>query len=136
MTKGRIALAVLVAILVALVSGWLWGASGRHDMERALGDAELRLDLAEARGAALAARASLFTLNFGDASRELQNAKEAAERARKRMEEQGHREPMQHVSTAIARLDEAQRLAVKVDQSANKHAADAVKALEAARGGQ
>ena len=41
------------ALLAAGLGGWLWGASGRWEMDRALRAAELRSDLVEARAAVL-----------------------------------------------------------------------------------
>jgi hypothetical protein len=49
-------LAIGVALLVALGAGWVWGASGRSDLTRALRIAELRDGLLEGRAAVLDAR--------------------------------------------------------------------------------
>ena len=48
--------AIGVALLVALGAGWVWGASGRSDLNRALRIAELRDGLLEGRAAVLDAR--------------------------------------------------------------------------------
>ena len=49
-------LGIAVALVVALGAGWVWGAWGRSDTNRALRIAELRNGLLEGRAAALDAR--------------------------------------------------------------------------------
>ena len=75
MTRGRLYLIILVALIVTLGLGYAWGASGRWTVEIALEDSRQQLDLAGARADLLEARVSLYNNNFGDASRRLEDAK-------------------------------------------------------------
>jgi hypothetical protein len=63
------------ALIVAVGCGWLWGASGRWTAERAMHALEVRQDLVEGRSALLDARIAVYSVNFGDASRHLENAR-------------------------------------------------------------
>ncbi len=68
-------LVMLVALALAVLGGWIWGARGHWRAEDALARAGVGLHLANARGNMLAARVHLFEVNFGDASRSLETAK-------------------------------------------------------------
>jgi hypothetical protein len=70
-------LGIGVALVVALGAGWVWGASGRSDLNRALRIAELRDGLLEGRAAVLDARLDIYSVNFGEASRHLEAARSA-----------------------------------------------------------
>ena len=82
MTRGRILLAIVIALVVCLGLGYAWGASGRAVVQTALEDSRQQLDLAEARGALLDARVSLYNNNFGDASRRFEESKDPLRRSR------------------------------------------------------
>ena len=69
MTRTKLIASAAVTLIVMLGVGYLWGASGRFSLQNALDDTRQQLDLAEARGALLEARVSLYNVNFGDASR-------------------------------------------------------------------
>jgi len=75
---AKLVFGIAVGLAVALLAGWIWGASGRSDMARALQTSELRV------------------------------------------------EPLQ---TALARVDDAQRMTGKLDQSANARAGEAAKSV-------
>ena len=120
----------IAAVLVALLAGFLWGASGRSTIERALERAELRNELLEARSAALAARTDIYNTNFGEASRHLEEARASVTRAAQRLEALDREEEMQLLQSAQGPIEEAQRLASKLDLGANARAAEAVKTLE------
>jgi hypothetical protein len=126
MTRSKVLLAVLGALIVCLGLGYAWGASGRSIAEGALTDVRQQLDIAEARGRILDARVSLYNINFGDATRSLEEAKDPLRRVRDRYRDDGRREAASAMETALQRLDEAQRLAGKLDQSANAKAAEAL----------
>ena len=49
---AKMILGGVAVVLVALLAGFLWGASGRSTITRALERSELRNELLEARGAA------------------------------------------------------------------------------------
>src|SRR6266852_3528843 len=74
MKTTKVALGVVAAVLIAVLAGYLWGSAGRRTAEREVQGVTLRIDLIEARGALLAARVDLYNVNFGNASRHLQEA--------------------------------------------------------------
>src|SRR5919197_6565554 len=111
MTRGKLALTVVVLLVVAVGLGFAWGASGRISSQHALDEFMQQLDLAEARGHILEARVSLYNVNFGDAQRQLDDAKAPLQRARDRYQAAGKREAADNLSAAVAQVQEAQRLA-------------------------
>jgi hypothetical protein len=124
-------LGVFVAMMVALGAGWLWGSSGRWDAERIVGAAQLRSDLFEARSSVLGARVDLYNLNFGNASRQFEDAKGLLRRATERLKSAGREEDAKRLDSALARIDEAQKMAGRLDQGANSRAADAEQTIAA-----
>jgi len=134
MNTVRLALWGLLGALLVLGAGWLWGASGRWDAQSALQDAQQRLRLADARGALAQARVDLFELNYGQASRHLQQARDSLNEAGRRLESGGGQPLADGVKEALARTVEAQELAASVNTSANERAAEALKALDRAAG--
>ena len=129
---AKLALAVVVAVIVVVGLGYAWGASGRSAMQSALDDARQRLDIAEARGNVLDARVSLYNMNFGDASRRFEEAKLPLRRIRDRFEDLGNTDAVRSLSAALEHLDEAQRLAGKLDPAANSKAGEALEAIKVA----
>jgi hypothetical protein len=120
---------MLVALALAVLGGWIWGAAGQSRTEAALARAGVGLHLANARGNMLASRVSLFEVNFGDASRSLESARadlltaaEAFDRLRLKGEAASARE-------VVARVDDARQLAGRLDQTANARLAEAVRLL-------
>ena len=130
MNRLKLGLGILVGLLVALSAAWLWGASGKRDLQRALDAAELRNDLLAARGAVLSARVDLYINNFGDASRDFEAARASLRRAGDRLKTLGRDEDVKRLAVALARIDEAQQLAGKLDQTANARAADAARPID------
>ena len=118
-----------VALLVALGGGWVWGASGRADISRALQLAELRDSLLEGRVAVLEARLDIYSVNFGEASRHLEVARTALRAADARLNDLGRQEEATQMKTALTRIDEAQRMAGQLNQNANSLAADAARTI-------
>ena len=114
-------------MVVALFAGWIWGASGRSDMARALQTSELRGELLGARAAVLDARVAIYSVNFGEASRHLEDARGLLGRADERLKSLGRDDEVRQVQTALASIDDAQRMAGKLDQSANSRAGEAAK---------
>jgi len=129
---AKLALAVVVAVIVVVGLGYAWGASGRSAMQSALDDARQRLDIAEARGNVLDARVSLYNMNFGDASRRFEEAKVPLRRIRDRFVDLGNTDAVRSLSAALEHLDEAQRLAGKLDPAANSKAGEALEAIKVA----
>jgi len=118
-------------LLVALLAGWIWGASGRSDATRALETAALRGELLGARAAILDARVAIYSVNFGEASGHLENARGLLRRAEERFKRLVRDNEVKQVQEALTTIDDAQRMAGKLDQSANSRAGDAAKMLAA-----
>jgi hypothetical protein len=122
-------LAIGVALLVTLGAGWIWGASGRATVSRALAAAELRAGLLQGRAALLDARLDIYSVNFGEASRHFEVARSALRPAIGRLNSLGRSEDAKRVEAALTRIDEAQRMAGQLNQDANALAAEAAKAI-------
>ena len=123
----KLVLGITVALAIALFAGWIWGRSGRSDMVRALQTSELRSELLGARSAVLDARVAVYSVNFGEASRHLEGARGLLGRADERLKSLGRDDEVRQVQTALASIDDAQRMAGKLDQSANSRAGEAAK---------
>lgn len=129
---GRLALIGFVAAIVFVGLGYAWGASGRRAAQALLDDTREALDAAAARGHVLEARVSLYNMNFGDASRQLEEAKVPLRRLRQSYVDEGRDSAVRGVSAALERVDDAQRLSGKLDQSANSKAGEALEAIRVA----
>jgi hypothetical protein len=126
---AKLVLGIVGGLLVALLAGWIWGRSGQSDTVRALQTAELRGDLLGARAAVLDARVAIYSVNFGEASGHLENARDLLHRADERLKSRGWSDEVKYVATALAGIDDAQRLAGKLDQNANSRAGEAARIL-------
>ena len=129
MTKLKLILGVAAGLVVALLAGWIWGVWGRSDLAGALQSSELRAELLGARAAVLDARVAIYSVNFGEASRHLEDARGLLGRADERLKRLGRDDAVRHVQTAQAGIDDAQRMAGKLDQSANSRAGEAAKLI-------
>ena len=118
-----------LAVLVALGAGWAWGASGKSNFDQALRAAELRNSLFEGRAAVLDARLDIYSVNFGEASRHFEAARDVLRVADARLTALGRQEDAKRLELALTRIDEAQRLAGQLNQGANAVAADAAKTI-------
>ena len=125
-------MSAVVGVLVTLGVGFVWGASGRFSIQNALDETKQRLDLAEARGALLEARVSLYNVNFGDASRHFEEAKAPLRSARERYQQIGKNAAAGSLTAALEHIEEGQRLAGSLDQAANSKANDALEAIRVA----
>jgi hypothetical protein len=132
MSRSRIALAAFGALVIALGVGYAMGGSGRYTLQNALDEARGRLDIAEARGHLLESRVSLYNVNFGDASRHFEEAKAPLRRVRERLQSEGRNAAAGSIAAALEHAEEGQRLAGKLDQSANAKANDALEAIRVA----
>lgn len=132
MARNKLVLYACPALLVAVGIGFVWGASGRHALQRALDDVRQQRDLAEARGHLLEARVSLYNVNFGDASRHFESSKAPLRRIRERYQRRGTNAAAGTIAAALEHAEEAQRLAGKLDQAANSRANDALEAIRVA----
>jgi hypothetical protein len=132
MTNARIALTAVVVLVVVLGLGYAWGSSGRRVVQSALDESRQQLDVAEARGAILDARVSLYNNNFGDASRRFEDAKTALRRVKDRLQDAGESREASSIDAALRHIDEAQVLAGKLDPSSNTRAGEALEAIRVA----
>ena len=129
---GKLVLIAAIVLVVVLGLGYAWGSAGRSAMQSALDDSRQRLDIAEARGEVLDARVSLYNMNFGDASRRFEEAKVPLRRIRQRLVDLGSTDAVRSISAALEHLEEAQRLAGKLDPAANNKAGEALEAIKVA----
>ena len=125
----KLVLGIAAGVAVALLAGLIWGRSDRSDIARALQNAELRGDLLGARAAVLDSRVAIYSVNFGEASRHLEGARGLLRRADDRLKSLGRDDESKLVLTALASIDDAQRMAGKLDQSANSRAGEAAKTI-------
>jgi len=132
MTRTKLVLAALVAAIVIVGIGYAMGGSGRYQLQSALDETRERLDVAEARGHLLEARVSLYNVNFGDASKHFEESKAPLRRVRERFQRVGKNAAAGSIAAAMAHVDEAQRLAGKLDQASNAKANDALEAIRVA----
>ena len=129
---GKLLLIGLVTAIVLVGLGYAWGASGRRALQTAVDDTHQQLDVADARGQLLDARVALYNMNFGDASRRFEEAKVPLRRIRQRYVDGGQDDAARSLAAALERVDEAQRLAGKLDQASNSKAGEALEALKVA----
>jgi len=126
---AKLILGIAGGLLVALFVGWLIGVSGRSDATRTLATTELRGELLGARAAILDARVAIYSVNFGEASQHLENARGLLRRAEERFKSLARDDEVKQVQAALMTIDDAQRMAGKLDQSANSRAGEAAKML-------
>jgi hypothetical protein len=126
---ARLVLGITGGLLVALLAGWIWGTSGQSDATRALETAELKGELLGARAAILDARVAIYSVNFGEASGHLENARGLLRRAEERLKRLVLDDQVKQVQAALTCIDDAQRMAGKLDQSANSRAGEVVKTI-------
>src|SRR5688572_11042016 len=124
---AKLILGIAGGLLVALFVGWLIGASGQSDATRTFATTELRGELLGARAAILDARVAIYSVNFGEASQHLENARGLLRRAEERFKSLARDDEVKQVQAALATIDDAQRMAGKLDQSANSRAGEAAK---------
>ena len=132
MTRTKLVLAAFVAAVVIAGIGYAMGGSGRYQLQSSLDETRQRLDVAEARGHLLEARVSLYNVNFGDASKHFEESKAPLRRVRDRFQRVGKNAASGSIAAAMAHVDEAQRLAGKLDQASNAKANDALEAIRVA----
>jgi hypothetical protein len=130
MNYAKLSLWVVVAVLVALLAGFLWGRSGKSSAESRLRDAELQATLADARAQLLAARVDIFEVNFGRAGQHLQGARHSLQEAAQRLSDAGRTDEASRVKDVGARAAQAQEQAGRLDQSANTGLSQAIALLD------
>jgi hypothetical protein len=122
-------LVMLVALALAVLGGWIWGAAGQSRAEAALSRAGVGLHLSNARANMLAARVDLFEVNFGEASRNLERAKADLVTAAEAFDRLRLTEQAAAAREVAARVDDAKQLAGRLDQTANTRLAEALRLL-------
>ena len=132
-SRGKLFLWSVVALLVCVLGGYVWGRSGRGELQTTVDDVKQQLDLAEARGEILDGRVSLYNNNFGDASRHFESAKAPLQRVKQRYQDDSKREAVASIDSAMTLIDEAQRMAGKLDPAANNKAGQALESIKAAK---
>jgi hypothetical protein len=132
MTARTFGIITLIALALFGI-GWLTGASGRSGAVQERQDFEQRAAFAEARAHVLEGRVSLFQINFGAASQQFDRARATIELLQTRLRERGDADRAGKLEIALARIRDAQRLAVAVDASAQNAAEEALRAIDAAR---
>ncbi|HSK10316.1 MAG TPA: hypothetical protein VK911_12130 [Vicinamibacterales bacterium] len=130
MTKTRLILFGLLGMVVVLLIGYVWGAAGRGQAEDRQRELETRLLLTQAQRTLATARVDLFELNYGEASRRLEEARRLLDRLRATIDREGPREAAPGVVEALAATTEAQRFLAEMNQAAGSRAADALRALQ------
>ena len=125
----KLVLGIAAGLVVALLAGWIWGRSDRSEVARALQTSELRGELLGARAAVLDARVAIYSVNFGDASSHLEGARGLLGRADERLKSLGRDDEVRQLQAALTSIDDAQRMAGKLDQSANARAGEAAKVI-------
>lgn len=127
-------LAIVAAVVLgAVLAGWVYGASGRSDVEQARRAAVQRADINEARALVSEGQVAVFQLNFGDAAKRFEAARIPVERVQASLRETGQAERAGRLEIALSHLRDAQRLAVSLDANARTAADAAIKALAASQ---
>jgi hypothetical protein len=129
MMKGKLVLGIAVGLMVSLLAGWFGRARGRSDMGRALQTSELRGELLGARAAVLDARVAIYSINFGEASGHLEDGLALLGRADARLKSLGRDDEVGRVQMALASIEDARRMAGKLDPGANARAGEAARML-------
>src|SRR5262245_31041038 len=129
---GKLVLIGAIVALVVLGLGYGWGASGRAALQTALDGAGQRLDIAEARGYLLDARVNLYNNNFGEARRQFEDSKAPLRRTKQRYSDAGNADAARSIAAALDYVEEAQRLAGKLEPAANTKAGEALEAIKVA----
>jgi hypothetical protein len=125
MTRLKLGMWVGLAIVLAAALGWLYGWSGSRAATSQLEETRLRMSLLTARVQILDARVNIYSVNFGDASRNLEYSKPSLTTARALLENAGRRDLVDKIDAALRSTTEAQQLASKLSQDANGRAGEA-----------
>jgi hypothetical protein len=129
MTRVQTFGAVVLAVVVAGLVGFLYGRSGGSEDRTQLAAIRLRLQLAEARVQVLDARVGLYLVNFGEATGHLAAAKNLATGARERLAADRRADLTAKLDQAVAHLDAAHEQASRLNQDANSRAGEAARLL-------
>lgn len=121
----------LLALLLAVLAGWVWGAWGASGRERERREVEVRLALTEARSRVLQAQLGFHRLAFDEARRRLGTAKRPLDWARSQLQARGRTDLARRLTEALAYVAEAQVLSVQLDPAGSTRARAAIEAIDA-----
>lgn len=113
------------ALIITAIVAWWSGASGKRKVSRLLEASAQRLRWVEARSRLLEARVDLYAVNFGDAARHLDESKTILRSASPPLTHRRSADDVKQLQLAVTAIDEAQRLALNMDQGANTRVAEA-----------
>jgi hypothetical protein len=129
MNRLKLGMWIALAVVLAGVLGWLYGWSGGRSSAAALESTRLRTSLLQARIQILDARINIYSINFGDASRNLEYSKRELTTARSLLENAGRRDLVDKIDAALRSTREAQEAAAKLNQDANGRAGEAARLI-------
>ena len=129
MNKGRLAVIGVVVVAVAFLAGLVSGTLGRSAAERERDENHMLLQIQTGVARTLAGRVAIYNVNFGDASREFENARGMFAQARDTLNATDRAADAAVLDKVIALVTEAQRMSGVLDQGANTKAAEAIEAL-------
>jgi hypothetical protein len=109
---------VLVALVLAALGGWMWGARGTTVAETALVESGVRQHVAMVRISLLQARMDLFQLNFGNATHALDTARADLVTLEGALAQRQDVSGVEATRTAMGLVAEAQRQVSLLDQRA------------------
>ena len=114
----KVAAAVTAGLVLALVAGYLWGASGRRAAEARVQQLESVQWLGEARARLLAGRVDLHALNFGSAARQFEAAKVPLDQLGAHYAGERNEAAAEVVRRALTATEEARASAARLDPGA------------------
>lgn len=129
MNKGRLAVIGVVVVAVAFLAGLVSGTLGRSAAEGERDENHMLLQIQTGVARTLAGRVAIYNVNFGDASREFENARGMFTQARDTLNATDRAADAAVLDKVIALVTEAQRMSGVLDQGANTKAAEAIEAL-------
>jgi hypothetical protein len=110
--------AVLVALALAVLGGWMWGARGTSAAQAALAESAVHQHAALVRIHLLQARVDLFQLNFGNTSRSLDAARADLVTLDGALAQRQNTAGLEAVKSATAMVADAQKQVSHLDQNA------------------
>lgn len=114
----KVVAAVAASLVLALVAGYFWGASGRRAAEARVQQLESVQWLADARARLLAGQVDLHALNFGSAARHFEAAKVPLDRLATHYAGDGNAAAAEAVRGALTATEEARASAAQLDPGA------------------
>jgi hypothetical protein len=129
MARVKVIAAVAAAVSLVALLAFFYGRSGASVDQAVLANAQLRLQLVEARAQVLDGRVSVYLVNFGDAGRHFAFAKGPLSAARATLSGRSQTALVGQLDQAAKEIDAAQELASRLSQDANSRAAEAARLL-------